>query len=161
MSSLELVRYPKDRLWCQRRNVQSLNGHSAPRRPPNSRAIRTHLGCRYEWIEPNPIIEIALPPLVDISERHYSLATMTSFGPPYIGMVNNTPLLLHLKLLVLLFEVVLDIQGQAGAKQASPAHDTSTGVVPGFLAVGEHVRCVKVRDSRTHEVDDGQGCGSL
>lgn len=86
---------------------------------------------------------------------------MTSFGSSYIGMANNTPLLLTLKLLILLLEVVLDVQGQGGAKQASPAHDTSTGVVPGFLAVGEHVRCVKVRDSGTHEVDDGQGCGSL
>lgn len=86
---------------------------------------------------------------------------MTSFGPPYIGMVDNTPLLLHLKLLILLFEVVLDVQGQAGAEHACPTHNTSTGIVPWFLAVGEHVRCVEVRDSRTHEVDDGQGCGSL
>lgn len=102
-----------------------------------------------------------LPSLVDISECYHSIATMTSFRPPYSSMTDDAPLLLHLKLLVLLLQVVLNVQSQKGAKQTCPAHDTSAGVVPGFLAVGEHVRCVKVRDSRPHEVDDGQGCGSL
>lgn len=119
------------------------------------------LNDRHTKIQPKAFRTTKVSALVDISECHHSIATTTSFRPPDIGVVDNTTLLLHLESLVLLLQVVLDVQRQGSAKQARPAHDTSAGVVSGLLAVGEHVGGVKVRDTRAHEVDYGQGCGPL
>ena len=78
-----------------------------------------------------------------------------------MGMTDYSTLFLCFELHVLLLEIVLDGESHDATHHTSPAHNTTAGIVARFLRVWKHVRCIEVRHSGSHEVDDSKSRRTL